>query len=232
MKIYATSDLHGNLEGLDPIGQDIVVIAGDFAIMKGWSKWHLNDQKKWTMKKFIPWTQKYPTTQFVIVPGNHDLFMDSKFINQHDDIDLSIQWPDNVHLLIDKQIEVNGLKIYGTPWIPVISHKWAFEADEEKQALMYSKIPENLDILVTHSPPSIPASFIDRSLQYGISPSFGSSILADSILLKKPKHVFCGHIHTGDHAMFKLNGIKIYNVSRLNEDYEIAYEPTLVGDEQ
>ena len=31
MKIMATSDLHGNLEGLDPKGADVVVLAGDIA---------------------------------------------------------------------------------------------------------------------------------------------------------------------------------------------------------
>ena len=36
MKIYAISDLHGQLEGLDPKGADLVLVAGDFAPMNGW----------------------------------------------------------------------------------------------------------------------------------------------------------------------------------------------------
>ena len=35
MKIMATSDLHGNLEGLDPKGADVVVLAGDIASLHG-----------------------------------------------------------------------------------------------------------------------------------------------------------------------------------------------------
>ena len=31
MRIMATSDLHGNREGLDPKGADVVVLAGDIA---------------------------------------------------------------------------------------------------------------------------------------------------------------------------------------------------------
>ena len=31
MKIYAISDMHGQLKGLDPKGMDLVLIAGDFA---------------------------------------------------------------------------------------------------------------------------------------------------------------------------------------------------------
>ena len=35
MRIMAISDLHGNLEGLDPSGSDVVVLAGDIAPLKG-----------------------------------------------------------------------------------------------------------------------------------------------------------------------------------------------------
>ena len=42
MKIYAVSDLHGNLDGLDPCDADLVVIAGDLAPMKGWGVWHIH----------------------------------------------------------------------------------------------------------------------------------------------------------------------------------------------
>jgi len=31
MKLYAISDLHGQLDGLDPKGADLVLISGDFA---------------------------------------------------------------------------------------------------------------------------------------------------------------------------------------------------------
>ena len=47
MRIMAISDLHGNLEGLDPSGADVVVLAGDIAPLRGRGVWHVNDQKKW-----------------------------------------------------------------------------------------------------------------------------------------------------------------------------------------
>ena len=42
MRIMATSDLHGNLEGLDPKGADVVVFAGDIAPLRGRGPWHIN----------------------------------------------------------------------------------------------------------------------------------------------------------------------------------------------
>ena len=52
MRIMATSDLHGKLEGLDPTGADVVVLAGDIAPLRGRGAWHINDQKKWINKRF------------------------------------------------------------------------------------------------------------------------------------------------------------------------------------
>ena len=56
MKIMATSDLHGNLDGLDPRGADVVVLAGDIAPLRGRGPWHINDQKKWINGRFREWT--------------------------------------------------------------------------------------------------------------------------------------------------------------------------------
>ena len=44
MKIYAISDQHGQLEGLDPHGADLVLVAGDFAPMDGWGAKDLANQ--------------------------------------------------------------------------------------------------------------------------------------------------------------------------------------------
>ena len=45
---------------------------------------------------------------------------------------------------------------------------------------------------------------------------------------KCPRFVFCGHIHTGFHDGVDFEATRIYNVSRLDERYEVAYEPTWV----
>ena len=49
-----------------------------------------------------------------------------------------------------------------------------------------------------------------------------------AIIEKRPRLVFCGHIHTGQHGGVDFEGSRTYNVSRLDERYEIAYEVTRV----
>ena len=229
MKILATSDLHGNFSDLNFDNIDIVVIAGDFAELKGGGKWHWYDQKKWINKKFIPMVEKHPSTQFCIVPGNHDMIFDTHYTKLYPEIDYRIEYPSNVHILIDKMVEINGIKIYGTPWIPIISYRWAFESSNEKLKYNFGMIPDNVDILITHTPPHISNDcLIDRSIQWGANEAFGSTELAQAIFEKSPKYVFCGHIHSGTHECVNFNNSKIFNVSRVDERYEIAYEPTII----
>ena len=80
---------------------------------------------------------------------------------------------------------------------------------------------------MTHSPPHIPDCDVDRSLQTD-SEHFGSPELTEAVIEKRPHIVFCGHIHTGQHGGVEFASSRIYNVSRLDENYEIAYEPTWV----
>lgn len=226
MKICAVSDLHGNLCGLDPHDADLVVIAGDIAPMKGWGIWHINDQVKWINRQFAAWCERYPETEFVVMPGNHDLFA------QRDDIPMKPSWPRNVHFIVDEVVEVNGLRIAGSPWIPPISGRWAFEVrDEDDLSRHFSWIPNGIDILIAHTPPFLEGWNVDVSLQTQ-SPHFGSRALTEAVKRVKPKLMFCGHIHTGDHRVHDYchedgSVTKIYNVSRLDEDYSVAYEPRI-----
>ena len=51
MKIFAISDTHGNLDGLDPSGYDVVVMSGDLAPLRGWNSW---GQTPWRNCFFMP----------------------------------------------------------------------------------------------------------------------------------------------------------------------------------
>ncbi|KFD54242.1 hypothetical protein M514_04784 [Trichuris suis] len=59
----------------------------------------------------------------------------------------------NCMFLCDSGTEVDGIRIYGTPWQP-FSKTMAFNiTDCQKQVERWSKIPSGIDILVTHIPP-------------------------------------------------------------------------------
>ena len=229
IKIAAISDMHGMLDGLDPRGCEICVIAGDFSEQIGFGRAAMKAQRDWIHDEFFEWTGRFPDMTFIVVAGNHDLCLDPAITSRYASDSWKIEWPSNVKYLHDSGVEVSGLKFYGTPWVPIINYMWAFEAEHEKLKTVFSAIPENIDVLVTHSPPRLPGYLGDVSLEFGAdSDKFGSSELADAIFEKKPRYVFCGHIHSGSHNSFMFGDTVVQNVSRVNESYEVAYEPAVI----
>lgn len=228
-RIVAISDMHGRLEGLDPRGCEICVVAGDFSRQTGFGRRAMKEQRDWIRDEFFGWTCGFPDTTFVVMAGNHDLCLDPAMTSRYADEDWKIEWPANVKYLRDSGAEVSGLKFYGTPWVPIINYRWAFEAERGKLKTAFSAIPENVDVLVTHAPPRLPGYLGDVSLEFGVnSDRFGSSELAEAIFEKKPRYVFCGHIHSGSHKPFAFGDTVVQNVSRVDESYEVAYEPAVV----
>lgn len=223
MKIFAISDTHGNLDGLDPLGCDVVVMAGDLAPLRGWNERALVDQVLWMNTVFRDWCGRYPKTAFRMVPGNHDLFA------AYDDLLSTVRLPENAKMLIDELDEVDGLRIYGTPWVPCINGRWAFE--ENVPGLLsrkFAAIPDGVDVLLTHTPPRIPHKKVDVSIDRE-TPHFGSHELLDAIRKARPRYALCGHIHTGDHTSILLGHdvggeTIVRNVSRLDEEYKVRYE--------
>ena len=229
IKIAAISDMHGMLEGLDPHGCEICIIAGDFSEQTGFGRVAMKAQRDWIHDEFFEWTGRFPDTTFIVVAGNHDLCLDPAMTSRYSGENWKIEWPSNVKYLCDSGVEVYGLKFYGTPWVPIINYMWAFEVEHEKLKTVFSAIPENIDVLVTHSPPRLPGYLGDVSLEFGAdSDKFGSSELADAIFKKKPRRVFCGHIHSGSHNPFMFGDTVVQNVSRVNESYEVTYEPAVI----
>ena len=122
MKVFATSDLHGNLERLDPKDCDLILIAGDVAPLDGFSDEDVMRQVAWMNDVFAPWCEQYAGSAIRLIPGNHYLFAEKP------DLLAKVRWAKNTRMLIDEEDEVMGLSIYGTPWVPKINGRWAFES--------------------------------------------------------------------------------------------------------
>ena len=107
---------------------------------------------------------------------------------------------------------------------------WAFMKPEAGLAEVYAAIPEGIDILVTHQPPY---GYGDRWVneRTGAEEHLGSHALLSAIERIKPRLVICGHIH-GGHGYFEHARIPIYNVSVVNEQYELVRSPTVIDIEQ
>ena len=215
MKIYATSDLHGNLEGINPTGCDVCVIAGDL-------DYHGFDDPD-RHRIFIEGTvcgfaTAFPTVKFVLVAGNHDLFRPD-----------NIKWPSNVICLRDSGCTINGVRFWGTSLVYAWRKgcRWANATSSGAHArFMWSHIPVGTDVLVTHMPPYIPDSSVDWSCKG--QEHDGSRILAEEIKRAKVRCVICGHVHEGEHCKQMLGNTAVFNVSRCDNNHNVTYAPLVI----
>lgn len=167
------------------------------------------------IEDFIDWFSIQPYTYKIFIAGNHDFgfearekgyhrgYKDGYFFFRGQQLRKGLEESyrqyverKGVIYLHNEFVEVLGLKIYGSPYSPAFCN-WAFgypshgmDAEE-----IYSKIPDDIDVLVTHSPPlgtlDVPGV---RAKKMGDG-RLGCPVLAQAVARIKPRlHVF-GHIH-------------------------------------
>lgn len=222
MKIVAVSDIHGNLIQIKE-KSDMLVIAGD------WSPLYIQQDYlavlEWMDRRFIPWMKSSRAKHIVFIPGNHDLACQYSFFKDEYNKILTRHLMNNsVHYLCHESIIINNLKFYGNP-NSESPRGWAFS----KPYNVDYDFDDDTDILITHQPPR----FGDVGYVKQTNREFGSVDLRNKILESNIKLNICGHIHTGEHGCHQilLNNNKkasVYNVSILDEEYSVAYKPTVI----
>jgi Icc-related predicted phosphoesterase len=104
----------------------------------------------------VDWMAAYPCPHKVLVPGNHDFFVD-----QEPELAHLHCLHRGVHLLVDETITLGGLRVHGFPWVEIEEawnwprHDCAFARGVGDPAIEAARkaIPADLDILVCHMPP-------------------------------------------------------------------------------
>lgn len=226
MSVYAISDLHGELPEW-PSDATVALLAGDicpdFADHRGGNgQFH---QSAWLATEFRAWLDRRPHGCCVVATwGNHD------FIGHHPKLQpqrLPVTWlVDDEVTIVDERGEPK-LRIWGTPWCPRLSG-WAFYASPEAMRAAYDPIPEDLDILMSHSPPRGVGDRIPAETKYNPyvdDINVGHDELREAIAVKKPKVVICGHIHEA-RGSYELPGPdgplgSLYNVAAVDENYTL-----------
>lgn len=200
MLIVAISDTHNKHRGLDLPAGDVLVHCGD-ALGRGTRSEFL---------EFINWFGTRPYRHKIYVPGNHDFYVEEDFATAQI---LCIE--KGIHLLVDRPLVIDGVKFYGAPWVPNLE-MWAFYQDHIGLLSKFRKIPDDTDVLITHTPPA------------GIRANLGSIHLGSQELrervdgLNLKLHLF-GHIH--DSYGVHVGRYTSINAANCNEDYQLVNAP-------
>lgn len=229
MTIKVFSDCHGYLPNISS-EFDLLLIAGDITPAK-WGFGSKKVQWDWLINEFKDWFTSLPfktlASKVFLIPGNHDKVFEN--ITETERLELKFILGSQFELLIHEEKtfeylendDLKQLRIFGTPYCKMFG-SWSFMKYNSFLEKAFSEIPENLDILVTHDPPTLNGmGKITQGRQTG--KEAGNEILSKYILEKKPKYVFSGHIHSGNHNFEEVNGIKMANVAHVDETYTPVY---------
>ena len=212
MRIVAISDLHGWLPP-DVPACDLLIIAGDVCPdvpatgFRARLAEAAEDQARWLRETFAPWIDRQPAKDVVMCWGNHD------YVGEAPELVPSLP----VQVLTDAETSVQGCRLYATPWTSFLPDVWAFDVPRVRLDDHMDRIPDGIDILITHGPPF---GVLDR-VNAGVLT--GSEALLEAVARVRPRiHVF-GHIH-------ECRGQRgtSYNVAVLDERYEPYDKPVVV----
>jgi hypothetical protein len=99
----------------------------------------------------------------------------------------------NCTYLQDEAVCVEGVRVYGSPWVPGAS-SWAF-AYARCTGTIWSQVPADVDILLTHGPPA-GLLFPDRAGGLTeLRPDPGCEMLRAAAVRVAPVVHVCGHVH-------------------------------------
>jgi hypothetical protein len=230
MRIVALSDQHGFFPEVPAC--DLLIVAGDVCPDRIDGVLAQHDpagQKGWFDQHARSWLAQVPATHKILTWGNHDWCGQ---VCHFTDDGPGRSCSTNGQIVVDAKTNVpasradgGSITIWATPWSNPFMD-WAFMKPREDLARLYAAIPNGVDILVTHQPP---LGYGDRRdpRNSETRESLGNLDLLRTIQRVRPRLVICGHIH-GGYGRFECQGTTIYNVSVVNDDYELARPPTII----
>lgn len=205
-RVYATSDLHGDLS-VDIPPCDVLIVAGDVCPVVDHA---LARQLTWLDGPFREWLLQVPAARIIGIAGNHDFVFEKWPLEV---LTLDLPWT----YLQDTGTSFEGLRFWGTPWVPNLS-RWAFHAMDHILDEKLALVPSDTDIVISHGPPH---RYRDLTVPRfgGVNAGFPG---ANDMLNRVKPHAFvCGHIHEAYGVAHHRNGVTdIFNVSRMTENYE------------
>lgn len=175
MKIVCISDTHGEHDSVQLPEADMIIHAGDFS----------SSSLQYDVEGFLNWFSSLNYKYKIFIAGNHDFLFERRPEFARSLI------PERIVYLEETGVTIEGLNIWGTPITPYY-YGWAFNRMAGDQIENHhKKIPDKLDILISHGPPY---GILDRNSHGQHS---GCTSLLKRIESVKPKYVLCGHIHEG-----------------------------------
>lgn len=209
-KICCISDTHEQHAKVILPETDILVHTGDFT----------NLGKIEAVANFAAWMGSQPHAHKICIPGNHDMSFQSSYRN----IVINLLRENGITYLEDSGIEVEGLLVWGSPWMPNF-YDWAFmlPRGESELAEKRSRIPDETNLLLTHCPPKY---ILDDTISNG---NQGCELLAQRIwqLSSLRANIF-GHLHRCGGRTENISNVQFVNAAICTDQYKPTNPPVVI----
>ena len=209
MKILFISDTHNYHDKIIvPKDIDLIVCCGDEA---NHSSPHINEGES---HKFFEWFSALDIEHKIFVPGNHSTAIEEGLIRDGD-------YP-GVIFLIHRLTKIEGVRIFGSPYIPSFGKDWAYMKSASRMQQVWESVPL-CDILITHGPPRGILDICEDKTKEGRFVHVGCKSLLNKVQQLRPAvHAF-GHIHDEpdcyNHGTLQRDGMTFINASSyVNKD--------------
>ena len=216
---------------------DVLAFAGDILGNYSWDK---RADAKLQLHELVKFNERMGELkragiyqEIVVVGGNHDKCFDQVLPECMDILK-------NARYLQDEAAEILGRKFYGSPWQPWFGgHVWSFNFPPHKyedggnpaQARAHARrcwarIPDDTEVLITHSPPHGTRDMVDRGEMVGC-PELAAKV---QTLPNLKLHVF-GHIHHGRGQTVRKFGdreVRFVNTAMVTDQLDPQGDPFVV----
>jgi predicted phosphodiesterase len=212
MTITCISDTHSKHEQIPSkylLGGDCILHSGDIS----------GRGSRTEVEAFLEWYNELPYTHKILIAGNHDFFFEEA---PEYEIEAVLAKYPNITYLNDSGVEIDGIKIWGSPVQPWF-HNWAFNRKGEEILKHWDMIPLDTNILLTHGPMK---GFLDMTLR-GVSTGC-PYLLEKSAEMTNLKLFVCGHIHEAYGKFEFPDGGVFVNASTLDFNYNVKNKPIVI----
>ena len=237
VRIVCISDTHSKIPNADQLPRgDILIHAGD--LLAGWKTGVFKPHRIEHFKRIVQQLADLPFQHIILTPGNHDKMLDK---NCHAFDQGSLDYIKNtfpkIKFLVNEELVIKlnvgpglpnqQIKVYASPTVcyrnhpvytiedqkPIYAH--ALERGSTEISDNWKKIPDDIDILVTHGPPLGVGDLNKQGDHCGCA-----DLLHEIVERVKPRvHVF-GHIHECAGQVFKNEDTVFINAGVLDQNYD------------
>jgi Icc-related predicted phosphoesterase len=206
MRIVCISDTHNLHADLKLPPGDVLVHTGDLT-SRGRAR---------EVAAFLDWFAAQPHPHKLFIAGNHDFLFERSVSEAR-----ALVSPGVIYLE-DEGVTVNGLRFWGSPVTPPFQG-WAFNRTTAEIRSHWARIPDDVDVLLTHGPARGVRDALRPNAEHVGCPELRREL---DTRLHPRLHVF-GHIHEGYGVQQGGERISV-NASVLDHRYRLLNDPVVV----